>query len=189
MDENIIFRAVIEVIGKPQEHIEKAIKEYIDNLKKTENYKVVSVELSKAKKREKEELWTIFAEMEIKTKKINDLINFCFDYMPSIIEVLQPGEFAIKDMDVSNFLNDLQSKLHDVDMVAKQLKLENQHLKKNVNALMKNYVIVLLKKGNLTSDQMSKLTGVSKDQLEDFLDQMIDLGRIEFKNDIYSLKN
>src|SRR3989338_7146257 len=123
MQNDIIFRAIIEVLGRPKEHIEKSLKEYLDNLKQNKNYKVISEEIAEVKKQEGQELWVVFAELEIKTSQVDSLISFCFDYMPSVIEILEPKRLPISDLEISQFLNDLQGKLHHVDMVAKQSKL------------------------------------------------------------------
>ena len=82
MQNDIIFRAIIEVLGRPKEHIEKSLKEYLDNLKQNKNYKVISEEIAEVKKQEGQELWVVFAELEIKTSQVDSLISFCFDYMP-----------------------------------------------------------------------------------------------------------
>jgi hypothetical protein len=181
----IVFRAVIEVLGKPKEHVEASIKKFLENLRNDEKYKVIKDELAEIKKQE--DMWAIFAELELTTEKIENLTNFCFEYMPSVIEVVEPKEIKLADSDFSQFLNDLQAKLHQVDMVAKHVKMENDFLKRGSTDLLKNYITVLLSKGNLTSDQLSKLTGVVKDKLEDYLDMLIDEKRIDLKEGIYFL--
>ena len=188
MENDILFRAIIEVLGKPKEHIEKSLKEYLDNLKNNKNYKVISQEIAEVKKQEGQELWVVFAELEVKTNQVDSLISFCFDYMPSVIEILEPQKLSLSDLEISQFLNDLQGKLHHVDMVAKQVKLENDYLKKNMGSLLRNYVLLLLSKQSLTSEQLSRLTGVDKDKLEDFLDQLIDKEKIDLKEGVYYLK-
>ena len=64
MEEKIVFRAVIEVLGKPQEYIEEALKEYITRLKTDKGYKILCEERAEARKLEKQELWAIFTEVE-----------------------------------------------------------------------------------------------------------------------------
>ena len=59
----------------------------------------------------------VFAELEVKTASLTHIINFCFEYMPSLIEIIEPYELKISSADVSSFLNDLQAKLHGVDML------------------------------------------------------------------------
>ncbi len=188
MAKNILFRAVIEVLGKPKEHIEKSIREYVQGLKENSRYEVVHVEFADIKKQEDQELWATFAELEVKTEKFEDLTNFCFDYMPSIIEIIEPTQFVLSEGDLSQVLNDLQAKLHQVDLIAKHAKLTADEANRSVALLLKNYIQVLLSRGNLSSEALSKLTGVSQDKLEDFLDQLIDEGKIDLKEGIYFLK-
>ncbi len=187
MTKNILARTIIEVLGKPQEHVETAIKGYVQNLKEDKRYHVVHEEYAEIKKQEKHDLWAGFAELELRAEKIEDLISFCFDYMPSLIEIIEPEELTLEDVDVSHFLNDLQARLHTVDMMAKQMKVENDLLQKSVTVLLRNYIIFLLKNGNFSSVQLSQFTGVAQDKLEDFLDQLIDEGKINLKEGIYYL--
>jgi len=137
MGSKIVIRTIIEVLGKPQEHVETAIKKYVQNLKEDKRYHVVREENAEIKKQEQHDLWAGFAELEFQTEKMEDIISFCFDYMPSLIEIIEPEELTFEDVDVSHFLNDLQAKLHAVDMVAKQMKVENGILQKRKSWLKK----------------------------------------------------
>ena len=56
-----------------------------------------------------------------------------------------------------------------------------------MSSLLKNYLTFLLSRKPLTSDQLSKITGVPADNLEDFLDKLIDSGKINLKEGLYSL--
>ena len=187
MGSKIVIRTIIEVLGKPQEHVETAIKKYVQNLKEDKRYHVVREEYAEIKKQEQHDLWAGFAELEFQTEKMEDIISFCFDYMPSLIEIIEPEELTFEDVDVSHFLNDLQAKLHAVDMVAKQMKVENGILQKSVTILLRNYILFLLKNNNFSSVQLSQLTGVEQNRLEDFLDQLIDEGKINLKEGVYYL--
>ncbi len=188
MEKTILFRTVLEVVGRPKEYVENALQEYIERLNQDVHYEIVSKEIAELEKQDKQEMWMTFAELEIKTSSFGDIIGFCFDYMPSLIEIIEPNELVSSNVVVSSMFNDLQARLHQVDMVAKQLRLENEHLRKNTQDLLKNYIIVLLGNQNLTSIQLSRFTGVNINQLEDFLDQLIDEKRIDLKEGIYYLR-
>ena len=188
MDTQISFRVVIEVLGKPKEYVEKALVEYIEKLKQDKNYTLILVEIEKTQQQEKEELWSNFAELEIKTEKIENITAFCFDYMPSVIEILEPEQITMNDVQLSSFLNDLQAKLHSVDMIAKQAKIESDYLKRNSGILLKNFIFSLLARNGLTSEQLSMLSGVKIEQIEDILDKFIDEGKVDLKGKVYSLK-
>lgn len=184
----ITFRAVMEVLGKPQEHVEQALKEYLEQLKQDNRYTLTYQEIAETKPQEETGLWVTFAELEMNVQGIEDVTSFCLDYMPSVVEILEPVELKMTENQMTHFFNDLQAKLHQVDMVAKQVKMENDILKKSTGSLLRNYVRVLLSQGNLASAQLSKLTGVEQDKLEDFLDKLIDDGLVDMKEGIYYLK-
>ncbi|MBI2146065.1 hypothetical protein HYU22_01860 [Candidatus Woesearchaeota archaeon] len=188
MEHDILFRAVIEVLGKPKEHVESSIKEYVAQLKQNPKYKVIREDAAEVQQQGESELWTIFTELEIKTEKVEDVVAFCFNYMPALLEILEPRELTMSDAQLSLLLNDLQSKLHQVDMIAKQSVLEREHLQQNMGRLLKNYVTVLLRNGSLSSLQLGKLTGMEQDKMEDFLDQLIDEGKVDLKEGVYFLK-
>lgn len=188
MGKKILFRAIVEVLGKPKEHVDSTLKDYLQKLKENSHYQVVKEELADLKQHEDSELWMAFAEIEIKTAGVAEIIDFCFDYMPSLIEIIEPEELQLDSLAVSSFLNDLQAKLHGVDMLAKQMKMENQLTNNSLAKLLNNYVTILLRDNNLTSKQLSTYTGMNIDILEDYLDKMIDEGKIDLKEGIYFLK-
>ncbi|MEK6809084.1 MAG: hypothetical protein AABY40_00255 [Nanoarchaeota archaeon] len=188
MAKKILFRAVVEVLGKPKEHIDSTLKGYIQKLRENSRYEVIKEEVAELKQYEESELWMAFAELEIKTFGIAEIIDFCFDYMPSMIEILEPEELQLDSLAVSSFLNDMQAKLHGVDMIAKQMKMENQLTNNSLAKLLNNFIIILLHDHNLSSEQLSKLTGMKIDILEDYLDKMIDEGKVDLKEGIYFIK-
>ncbi len=178
----------MEVLGKPKEHVKESLDKYVAQLKTSDKYIVLHEDYAEVEKKEDSELWATFVELELKTDSMENLIMFCFEYMPSSIEILEPAEFKLTDQEISHFLSNLQGRLHQIDMVAKQLKIENDVLKKNATLLVKNNLLILLAKGSMNSENLSKYTGVAKDKLEDFLDKLIDDDKIELKDGVYSLK-
>ena len=96
-------------------------------------------------------------------------------------------ELKLKMNDLSSMLTDLQARLHKVDMVAKSYKIENDFVKRNMNALMKNLVMLLLKSKSLNLQQLSKFTGINEKELEPFLETLIKDNKIKKEEDIYSL--
>ncbi|MBR9683610.1 hypothetical protein GOV03_03650 [Candidatus Woesearchaeota archaeon] len=186
MSEKIMCRTVIEVLGKPREHIEEVIKGYIKKIKEDERFTVTREEFAEIKKQESE-LWATFAELEMEVEDIQHLISFCFDYMPSVLEILEPTKITLTDKGFSEFFNDLQAKLHGVDMVAKQVKMENDSLKMNMGKLLRNYLTILLGKNEMDIEQLRKFTGVKEDILGDYLDRLIDEKIVKMENGIYCL--
>ena len=181
-----LFRALLEIVGKPKAHVEESMKKYVENLKQDKRFTVKKEHYDDIK--EHEDLWATFAELEIATDDIHNILHFGLDYMPSSIEILEPANHSFNANELSMLFTDLQGKLHQVDMVAKQIKIELDAYKKNSTHLLTNYLTVLLTKQKKTSAELSRLTGIEQDKLEDFLDQLIDKGKIDLKEGEYFLK-
>lgn len=186
----IEYKSILEVLGKPQEHVEKMLDTIIGKLEQDARFEVKNSEKHECVPQENTDLFSTFVELDLTTEKIEDLIGFCFDFMPSSIEIISPSEIQITSNDFSQFLNDLQAKLHQVDMLAKRMKMERDLGAKNTAGLLRNYILVLLTNNNLTLDQLSGYTGVEKEKLADYLDKLIDLGKVDLNGEVYSrIKN
>lgn len=178
-------RTIIEILGKPKEHVEKTMRMYVDKIKQDSELIFLNVNFSDAE--EKDNLWAAFAEIEMIVKGIPKLIGFCFDYMPSSIEILKPEEFAMKASTIQDFVNDLQARLHTVDMIVKKQKNENDFLKRNMNAAIRNIILMSLAKSKLDKEYLSKITGIKETELDIFLKKLIEEKKIKEENNIYSL--
>ena len=178
-------RTIIEVLGKPKEHVENSINEYVEHIKNDSELVILNEDYSEAKEQGK--LWSKFVELDLVIKGTKKLIAFCFEYMPSSIEVVKPEHFAMTSQELSNFLNDLQARLHNVDMVVKQLKAEADFLKLNMNAILHNAVLICLKVSRLNLEQLSQVTGVDKKELEIFVEKLVKENKIKKEGEIYTL--
>ncbi len=189
MNPPITFRALIEVIGRPKAHIEEALQGHLEKLKSDKKFVIMTQDIAEGKKQEEGEMWATFAELEIKTEELKEISRFCFEFMPSMIEIIEPAKLQVTDVDLSTFVSDLQTRLHSADMIAKQLKIENEHLRRNTAALLRNYILVLLRPAPLTLKQLCSLTGVDdQGKMGDFLDKLLDDNKIDLKKGIYSLR-
>ncbi len=182
---HIRVRAIIEVLGKPKEHVEDSIQKYIEHIKEDSELVVLNEYYSEIKEQGK--LWSKFVELNLVVKGTKKLISFCFEYMPSSIEVIKPEELPMANSELSNLLNDLQARLHNVDMAVKQLKAENDFLKTNMNAVVHNTILICLKVSQLSIDQLSQVTGINKKELELFVEKLLKENKIKKENELYML--
>ena len=114
----------------------------VENIKQNADIEVIEADFDETVEHEGEQgLFVSIVELEILSKDIPTLIGFCFDYMPSSIDIIEPAELKLKDAELSTIMNDLQGKLHKLDMGAKQLSNENKFLMKNTYFLATNLVI------------------------------------------------
>ena len=182
---HIRCRTIVEILGKPKDHVEKTLSVYVEKIRQDPELIVLNTNFSDAE--EKDELWAAFVEIEMIAKGVSNLIGFCFDYMPSSIEILKPEEFSMKALTIQDFINDLQARLHAVDMVVKKQKNENDFLRRNMNTAVNNIILLSLAKNELDKEHLSKITGIKEEELSIFLKKLVDEKRIKEENNIYSL--
>jgi len=184
----IVCRAIIEMMGAPKKHIEDTIKLYIGKIK--EDYKDIEITnefISKAKKEKDGKLFNVFAELDLEVFGYENLIWFCFDYMPASIEISEPEELRYSSRNLTDFINDLLAKLHKVDTTLKHLAAENQVLGKNGVTLMKNIIILQLKSGPMTPEGLASGAGTPVEHVQRFLDAMEREGKVRKKGKEYTL--
>ena len=79
-------KIIIEVLGKPKEHVEESIRDYVEKIKKDTGFIVLNADFAASEEKE-EGLWATFVELDMVVKGLPKLIAFCFDYMPSSLEI------------------------------------------------------------------------------------------------------
>ena len=181
----ITVRAIIEMLGNPKEHLLETIKAYVEKLKQEKDLTVISEHYEEPV--EKDDLFSTFVEIEIKFKKLEKLMWFCYDYMPASVEVVEPEETVYTANEITSFSNEILTKLHTLDMLYKKLKVENEILKKNTIVLVKNFIKIELSNGSKTGEELEQNLGVPRQQLEFFLEQLMQEGKVRRSDDKYSI--
>jgi hypothetical protein len=184
-DSHIRCKIIIEVLGKPKEHVESTIKEYVENIKKDSGFIVLNDHFSEAE--EKNQLWAIFVELDIVVKGLPKLTSFCFDYMPSSIEISKPDEFNARKSVIEDLFNDLQAKLHNVDMVVKKQKNENEFLIANLNRALFNLILLSIATGTDDKERLSQVTGIHDKELQLYLDKLVKDNKIKEEDGLYKI--
>jgi len=182
----ILTRVIIEILGKPKEHIEKALRIVVEKIKEQKDIKVVEEKLFDAEKQE--EMFSIFAELGVLFMDIETLVGFCFDFMPSSIEILDPQKLSFDSNDFAGLINDLLTKLHQMTFKVVQNDTEKKVLKKNMLNMLKNTVKILLNIKSMQLEQISKSSGINEKDLKPLLDSMVKENMINLKEEVYSLK-
>ena len=182
----ILTRVIIEIIGKPKEHIEKALRLVVEKIKEQKDLQVVEEKIFNAEKQEG--MFSTFAELGILFKNIQTLVGFCFDFMPSSIEILDPKKLGFESNDFAGLINDLLAKLHQVTLKVVQNDIEKKSLKKNMLNMLKNIVMILLNIKSMQLEHLSKSSGINEKDLKPLLDSMLKENIIDFKEGVYSLK-
>ena len=121
---------IIEVAGRPPEHLAQALSEHVDKINNIKGAKILNKKISEPRRIDHptQEAYTCFAEVEVETESFPILINLVFDFMPSSIEVLEPENLNLNLQDATGFLSDLAGRLHKYDEIAKIARFQTQQL-------------------------------------------------------------
>jgi len=178
-------RAIIEVLGAPKEHVVASMKKYTDKIKAEKDYEITKITISKPKK--EDNMFAIFADMEININGVANCAWFCFDYMPSSFEVIKPDSLKYHKDDFVDFINDLIARLHDLDMMLKNFKAENDVIKNNGVQLMRNMLVICMKDGPKSLTDLVQVSGIDKGTVQKFLEIMVKDKKIKLEQDKYSI--
>ena len=174
------------MLGAPKEHIEETLKLYVEKMK-TQEKDIVVRNIEYGEPKEVNSLFSVFVELELEFTDMKTLTYFCFDYMPSSIEVFEPSEFTYSANDYTDFLNDLQARLHKFDMMIRNLSAENKVTKKNGLTLARNVVLACVESGPKTLLEISKRSGMPEEHIKKFVNILVKEQKIKEKDGKYSL--
>lgn len=137
MSEEITAIIVIEVLGRPAEHVAGAINGLVEKFSAEKEVDIISKKIHESRPAEVPDakLFVSFAELELKLPGLARLLEVCFAYMPSSVEIVKPAELRTKLNDVNAILNFLLARLHQYDAIAKRLSIENMIMKKKLSEL------------------------------------------------------
>jgi hypothetical protein len=184
--EEILTKVIIEVVGTPKEHVEASLKLVLDNIKKEAGISPEKMKVFRPKPIDN--YFSAFSELDLKFDSAGALIGFCFDYLPSSVEIIKPEQMGIGSVEMGGLLNDLLSKLHNVNMAVTQLKAENDNLKNNAEGLLKNIIMLSIKEKPKNIDEIARDLGIRPADLKPFVDKYVGEGKIEDKDGLYKLK-
>lgn len=123
-------KSIIEIIGAPQKFVEEAMLVVLAKLKQRTGISILKEQKFEANKMEGKPFWSTFAEIELEFASADDLLNYCFDFLPSSVEIIDPVDFHFQNFEVNNIFNDIIAKLHEYHMHLKNLEAENIILKR-----------------------------------------------------------
>ena len=127
--EKIQAGLVLEILGRPSEHVTSSLNSLIEKLGAEKGVKVTNKTVHEPHLVENsKDLFTTFAEIEAEFDSIANLLGIMFAYMPSNVEIAYPEKIAISNIDLSELTNTLMQRLHNYDSIAKQMISENSFL-------------------------------------------------------------
>jgi hypothetical protein len=136
-DKKINVRMIIEIAGRPPEHLTETLNVLI---KKIDEEKGVSVDekiihepvLMKNQK----DFYTSFAEIEIIVEDVAMISSLALKYMPAHIEIIEPEIIALTNSGWNDLLNETLRRLHHYDEVARVIQTEKMILENKLKSLL-----------------------------------------------------
>ncbi len=179
------IRVMFEVVGRPKEHVQKTMSAYIENLKKDTELIFVSEEFDDAEEME-EGVFGAIAEIELLLQNTEKLTWLCVNFTPASLEILEPAQITIEQKEMTNWYNDLLSRLHEIGVGQKTLTSQHQGLIRNFNAMTRNAILLVLKESS-ELEQISKRIGMASEHTEKFLEALIEEKKVKKDKNKYHL--
>lgn len=141
---------IIEVIGKPPEHLVETLNNLIKQIDEEKSVRVNEKKVNEPiLMKEQKDFYTSFAEIEVEVEDIMYLASLMFKYMPAHIEIISPEFIALSNNGWSEILSEIIRRLHGYDEVARIIQIEKAVLEKKLMELMPQ-------EGTRTSNEVSK---------------------------------
>ncbi|MBN1792197.1 hypothetical protein JW826_00725 [Candidatus Woesearchaeota archaeon] len=173
----VLAQVSFEVIGSPKEHVDKAIRDYLTNIKKDFQIHVLGEEFGEAEEVEGG-LFSTFVDAEILVESLDKFNWLCVNFMPSNIDIIAPEELKFKDKDLTNWFNDLLAKLHEVSTGYRQLSTKEDVYVKSMNAMIHNAVLLAAEHYHDPTEISAKL-GIDSENLKHFLETNVKKDKLE----------
>jgi len=137
MDKKITASFIMEILGRPQEHVKQTFDEILEKMGKEPGLKIVEKKVHEPKKMEKaDDLYTSFAEIEAEFDNFNSMLIVIFNYTPSHFEIISPEEIKVKNIEFSDVITNIVLRLHKYDEIAKKLTIDNAVLQNELRRIM-----------------------------------------------------
>ena len=137
-EKKILATLILEIIGRPPEHLKETLSDLIKQMGEEKGIKVVGSKINEPNTLEKEQnLFTTFAEIDVEVNEMANLFLLTFKYMPAHVEIFSPERLTIDHSLINETLNELTRRLHAYDEVARVIQTEKMILETKLRELTK----------------------------------------------------
>ncbi len=137
MDE-IKAKLIIEMVGRPAEHMQQAMIGLVDKLGTEKGLKFIDKKVNEPTPVENADgFFTSFAELDINFESITNFFGIIFSYMPAHVEIYEPERFKLEAFNLNEMANYIVTRLHRNEGIMKTLMGEREILIKQL-AYIKN---------------------------------------------------
>ena len=130
---------ILEVLGRPPEHLNETLEELIGRIDSEQGVKVISKKINEpVLMKDRKDFYTNFAEIEVEVEEIINLAMLIFKYMPANIEVVSPELIVLTNNGWNEILNELIRKLHGYEEIARIIQIEKTVLENKLREVLGN---------------------------------------------------
>lgn len=127
---------ILEVLGKPKEHLVETLKNMAETIGKEKNVSVTNKNIYEpVELKEKNGVFSSFMELEVTVENPLYLVMLMFKYMPSSVEVIEPEKITFKNNDLGEILSEITRRLHKYDEVARVVLMEKRILENKLKQI------------------------------------------------------
>jgi hypothetical protein len=130
---------ILEVIGRPPEHLVQALEEIIKQINDEKGVEITSKKINEpVPMKDQKDFYTTFAEVDVDVEDIIYLAILMFKYMPAHVEIISPELIVLSNNGWSDILSELVRRLHGYDEVAGVLQMEKSILENKLREVLGN---------------------------------------------------
>jgi hypothetical protein len=123
--EEIRAALVLEILGRPKEHVEETLTDLVNRLGEEKGVKILNKKIQDTiPAKDSGTLFTSFAEIDLEFDSIENYFRIMFNYMPSHIEIVKPEKITLTNSTFNELGNSLINRLHNYDAITKKALVE-----------------------------------------------------------------
>jgi hypothetical protein len=136
MSQKITAILMLEMMGRPKEHLVETLEGFVKQIDSEKNVTVTNSKIQEpALVKDKEDLFTTFAEIEVEVAEFGNLAMLMFKYMPAHVEVIEPEKLEVGNNIASEVLSEITRRLHKYEELTRLMQMEMQVAKKQIDKL------------------------------------------------------
>ncbi|MFH1290901.1 MAG: hypothetical protein ABIH92_05875 [Nanoarchaeota archaeon] len=127
---------IIEILGRPVEHVKEALNTLVVKLSSEKGVKVINKTYhDPTQVEDTKDLFTAFAEVDVELDSLENYFGILFAYMPSHIEITHPEKITLTNANLADIANVLVQRLHNYDAITKKMIAERNILLKKLKEI------------------------------------------------------
>ncbi len=132
------IRAVLllEIIGRPQEYLVETLNNIAKSIGEEKGVKIKENKIKEpVLMKNQKNLYTSFAEIEVETENISQVVILMFKYMPAHIEIVSPQNISLTNSEWSDILSEMTRRLHGYEEIARIMQTEKMILENKLKGM------------------------------------------------------